>query len=138
MPPYREPSTKGKIYFFGLWLIILSLGLFLKHAETLPPVANPHTNQMAIYDTLYLHLAIWKTAMYLGLIALATYIATSSRTHMEFPPPNIPVPFRQKVICIKNPKKIWIIYGILVIAWVSKIIVSFYFWYSVHVSFTNL
>lgn len=132
MNGYIEATLKGKIYFYGLIISGLTLILVGQNLNAIFPITGTPIEKIMEADQRNLYLS-WVNAIGLSIFTiLAVYVAFQTNKHKQYPPPNMPVPFRYKVTPIKRPYKIWLCLSLYIFGFVSQIVIGLQTSYESH------
>lgn len=129
MDEYRESSTKGKVYFYSFIFFGLVIALIGTYFFKLFPPQGTDIEQMRIGVTFTLVSAVINAVFLLTLSYVVYFLASSAHKHMQWPPPNVELPFRQKIKPIKNAKLIWLYASIWFFFLGGGIFKGFYVWH---------
>jgi nitrate/nitrite transporter NarK len=132
MNEYLEATTKGKVYFYGLIILVLLVSLLGQHLNSIFPITGSPIEQMIEIDRRSLCFSVIGALFFLALTVLVIYIAIQTFKYKQYPPPNVQLPFRQKIKPIHKPYKIWLCLSLYVFSFISQIVLGLHASYESH------
>jgi hypothetical protein len=127
MTQYSEPTPKARQIFFLVVLLAVALGwLTTRLNDLLPPLSDEPSELFDQVLERSLLAAVIGTIFFGILCSVAVYFTRRAVQSGQWPPKGMPVPFRTKVLKIKNPRKAWAYLAALLLIFSAQIAMPWY------------
>jgi hypothetical protein len=125
---YVEGSTRAKVWHFSIWAVVAVAMVALNVLFPTPDAIHSVSDIQAIAQR-YLARAVLFTAFLVPLSLWTITVARLSIKHGHWPPPEIQVPFRTRIIPIARPTLVYVVVGAFLGTILLVVAVSFHGWY---------
>ncbi len=119
MTQYKQPSTYARIAFFLFFSMAFGLLILLEFHQ-------PDSSGKSVQDLIdrAFRQSVIATSSYLALSVLVLVLSSMAIKERQWPLKKMPVPFRIKITEIRNPWKIWLAGGFIVVMFLFQIAIS--------------
>ena len=126
----RRGVSGTRIWYLFACAVLVLIAALLPQFEVLFPLPQDTGARLQALTQLQLIMALVSVTLFVGLALLVIYFARLSIRHGSWPPPELPVPFRMRVVPITNPLKFWSFFAVLLALLLLPVGKQVYVWYT--------
>src|SRR5882724_7421424 len=128
MDRYVEGSRRAKVWYFSICAVV-AVAMVLLNVLFPYPEAVHSGSQIEAVAQHYVARAVLFAAFLAPLSYWTITLARLSIKHGKWPPPEIQVPFRTRIISIERPALVYLLVGVFLGTILLVVAVSFLGWY---------